>query len=272
MSRTFRAGFAGVLLCAVACAPAAQADDWKGKADLTASPDLMDGDWIQPADIMFVGDSQGLGFFGAQLYRSLATERDAKADRVLKVWALWTCGSDVASWDRGATTYCGIRTCNGAGDCARDHGPFDRPGRVRYAALSRYLGLVRPRVTIVSLGTNMLTSRGFEFRGYYGAYLAEAAKLAGQIQASGSACIWIGPPQTALKTRPLAEYEQFDVDFGRAVTGKGCRYIDSDKLSDRAYVLKGDPEGIHYQGTGEKAWEAKVWQQLEPALRAVLVR
>jgi len=45
---------------------------------------------------------------------------------------------------RRATSYCGIRTCNGAGECARDHGPNDGPAHVRYLPLSNYLAVVRP--------------------------------------------------------------------------------------------------------------------------------
>jgi hypothetical protein len=248
-------------------AQGAQAEHWQGKPDMTDSPDLVSGDWIQPADIMFIGDSQGLGFFGAQLYRSLAAERDPKSGHPLKVWALWTCGSDVASWDRGATSYCGIRTCNGAGDCARDHGPLDRPGHVRYAPLRHYLSLVHPRVTIVSLGTNVLTDRETVFRNYTGRYLEEVGTLIDQIASAQSACIWIGPPQTAITTKPVEEYEAFVARFARAARSNGCVYIDSNRLSDRNFVLRSDPEGIHYQGAGEKAWETKVWAELEPALK-----
>ena len=50
-----------------------------------------------------------------------------------------------------------------------------------------------------------------------------------------------------------------------AVTG-------SPPLSDRSQLLRGDPEGIHYQGVGERAWETKVWQQLRPQLLAHLAR
>ena len=32
-------------------------------------PDIVSGDWIQPADILFVGDSEGLGDFGADVLR-----------------------------------------------------------------------------------------------------------------------------------------------------------------------------------------------------------
>ena len=244
----------------------------RDKPDRTDKPDIVQGDWIKPADILMIGDSESLGYFGAQLYRSLAAEPDPKTGRPLKVWAYWTCGSDVASWMRGGTSYCGIRTCNGAGDCARDHGPLDRPGRVRYDSLASYVAQVRPRVTVVSLGSNMLTMGARDFHGYYWVYMNEIGRLAKDIASGGSQCIWIGPPQAALTAKPLADYERFVADAGKVARAAGCAYIDSNPLSDRKYVLRGDSEGIHYQGAGEKAWETKVWAQLRPVLKSLLMR
>ncbi len=257
---------AAALLCVLAIGTA-QARD---RPDRTDNPDIVEGDWIQPADVLFIGDSESLGYFGAQLYRSLASEPDPKSGRPLKVWSFWICGSDVSSWMRGGVSYCGIRTCNGAGDCARDHGPFDRPGRVRYSALRDYLARIRPRLTILSLGSNMLTNRASSFRAFYATYLAQVGNLAGEIAQGHSQCIWIGPPQTAEKTKPAQDYERFSADVGHAARAAGCAYIDSNPLSDRNFVLRGDPEGIHYQGAGERAWETKVWAQLRPVLQARL--
>jgi len=233
-------------------------------------PNVVSGDWIGPADILFIGDSEGLGYFGAQLYRAMANERDPKNGKPLKVWSFWTCGSDAQSWLSGATSYCGIRTCNGAGDCARDHGPDDRPGRVHYAALRYYLGRVAPRITIVALGVNMLSLRDPSFRRAYGGYLEGVAALAGQIHDTNSRCIWIGPPQVALRTKSAEDYQRFSSDLGRAARRGGCGYIDSNPLSDRRYVVARDSEGIHYQAVGEKAWEAKVWGVLRPILIGLL--
>jgi hypothetical protein len=257
-----------VALCLLAAASAAAHD----RPDRTDNPDIVQGDWIKPADILVVGDSESLGYFGAQLYRSLSTEPDPKTGRPLTVWSFWTCGSDAATWLKGGTSYCGIRTCNGAGDCARDHGPLDKPGRVRYAALASYVAQVHPRITIVSLGSNMLTTRPGTFRAYFETYMDTAGRLAAAIRDGGSVCIWIGPPQAALATKPLADYERFTAALGAAVRAQGCIFIDSDPLSDRKYVLRGDPEGIHYQGAGERDWERRVWTQLRPALHARLAR
>ncbi len=268
--RRFLLRHAAALVCLLLLGGAASADDVK--PDDTSAPDVVEGDWIQPADVLLIGDSESLGYFGAQLYRSLSTEPDPKTGRPLKVWSLWTCGSDATTWKSGGTSYCGIRTCNGAGDCARDHGPLDRPGRVRYSALSEYLARVRPRVTIVSLGSNMLTNRASVFRGFYGTYLDAVGGLARDISRARSLCVWIGPPQVALTTKPVKDYEQFVADVGRAAADSGCIFIDSNPLSDRNYLLRSDSEGIHYQGEGERAWETKVWSKLHPALVARLSR
>ena len=260
-----------LLIAALTCALAGLAEA-RDKPDRTDDPDIVEGDWIRPADVMLIGDSESLGYFGAQLYRSLSTERDPRSGKALSVWSFWVCGSDVPGWMRGGVSYCGIRTCDGAGDCARDHGPLDKPGRVRYLGLGGYLARVHPRMTIVSLGSNMLTARPSTFRAFYATYLADVAQLAQDIAQGGSQCVWIGPPQPALSTKPAADYERFVADVGRAARAAGCAYIDSDPLSDRGFVLKGDPEGIHYQGAGERAWEAKVWGVLKPVLEARLAR
>src|SRR5258707_3650990 len=144
-------GAAVATFCALLSATAA-----RDRPDRTDDPDSVEGDWIRPADVLLIGDSESLGYFGAQLYRSLSVEPDPRTRKPLTVWSFWTCGSDVATWMRGGVSYCGIRTCNGTGDCARDHGPLDRPGRVRYLALREYELRVHPRITIVSLGSNML--------------------------------------------------------------------------------------------------------------------
>jgi hypothetical protein len=258
---------AALALCVLLCAPAAA----KEKPD-SYDPDIVQGDWIKPADILFIGDSESLGYFGAQLYRSLSNEPDPKTGRPLRVWSFWTCGSDAATWLSGGTSYCGIRTCNGAGDCARDHGPLDRPGRVRYAPLARYVEQVKPRVTLISLGSNALTTRIAAFHAYYNVYLDIAARLVRAVQAAGSRCIWIGPPQVALTTKPEADYRRFVTDLGRAVRAAGCGYVDSNPLSDRKYVLARDSEGIHYSGAGERDWEMRVWVQLRPLLLSQLAR
>jgi hypothetical protein len=200
----------------------------------------------------------------------MANERDPKSRKTLKVWSFWTCGSDAQSWLTGATSYCGIRTCNSAGDCARDHGPDDRPGHVRYAALRQYLAKVQPRVTVLALGVNMLSLHDRAFRRSYDGYLEGVAALARQIRDAGSRCIWIGPPQVALKTKSAEDYARFSSDLGIAARRAGCAFVDSNPLSDRRYVAPRDSEGIHYQPTGEKTWEANVWTVMRPILIGLL--
>lgn len=223
---------------------------------------------LAPADVLYVGDSESLGYFGDNIHKWVAATPDPKSRTPLSVRSFWTCGADVISWMSGGVSYCGARRCISPGVCTRDQGR----GHVPYGSLKSYLAAVRPRVTIVSLGTNFLTEREFYSRNYYRYYLKRAQDLAEQIARAGSACIWVGPPQASLRTKPAEDYERFDADFAAAVQAGGCNYIDSNPLSDRSYVLPHDGEGIHYRGDGEKQWSAAVWKEMEPALKRSLVQ
>ncbi|HEX4301977.1 MAG TPA: hypothetical protein VHZ78_04250 [Rhizomicrobium sp.] len=256
---------AAALLCAGLCLMAASAHRHRA-ADL--APDLAT---IQPADVLFFGDSQNLGYFGAQLYRSISAETDPKTGRALGVWGYWVCGSDVDDWLTGSKTYCGMRVCAPPADrCIEDYGPQDHADDVRYPAITAYAARVHPRVTLIVLGSNLLTWKMGEFRGAYDSYMASAGRMADAIAKGGSQCIWIGPPQIALHAKPIEVYERYVADLRRAVTAHGCAFIDSNPLSDRKFLLRSDPEGIHYDGTGERAWEHGVWAALRPLLQARL--
>ncbi|MDR3528181.1 MAG: hypothetical protein P4L57_12980 [Rhizomicrobium sp.] len=232
--------------------------------------DPVQGAWIRPSDVLYVGDSQGLGYFGDNLYRWLSDKRDPKTGANLTVWTYWTCGSDVMSWLAGGRTVCGIRACNGAGDCARDHGPNDGPAVVHYRPLREYLADIRPRLTIISLGTNFLTAHEFRYQAARDYYLSRAQTMIKQVRAANSRCIWIGPPQPALKTRTADEYNDFMDSLRQQVEADGCTFIDSGPLSDRRFVLPRDSEGTHYTGEGEKQWSVGVWRVLAPAVDKAL--
>jgi hypothetical protein len=119
--------FAGALICLMVCGAGAVPDVTLDNPEA--------GDWVRTADVLYVGDSESLGYFGDNIYRWASEMKHPRTGRKLSVWSFWTCGSDVMSWLVGAKTYCGIRTCNGAGQCARDHGKHDGPGRVAYGPL-----------------------------------------------------------------------------------------------------------------------------------------
>lgn len=240
------------------------------KPDAYDYDDTMGADWLRPADVMYIGDSESLGYFGDNIYRAVSTEHDPRTGKPLSVWTYWTCGSDVTTWLHGAVSHCGVRACNGSGRCARDHAPLDKPGHIPYGPVTRYLKDVHPRVTLVSLGTNILTMRHFRQTGFYSIYLDAVGQMADRIEAAGSRCIWIGPPQPALKTQPDEEYQTFMRELGHAAESHGCKFIDSGPLSDRSLLLARDPEGTHYRGAGEIAWSEKVWEKLEPLLKAAL--
>lgn len=247
----------GALLCASA---GAEPDSYL--------PDPVQGAWLGKADILYIGDSESLGYFGDEIYRWMAARKDPHTGQSLKVWSYWTCGSDVFGWLVHAHTVCGIRTCNTSGHCARDARPGGGPATVSYGPIRTYLEAMKPRVTVISLGTNFLTAR--EFSAAKAIYFERAATMVAQVRSAGSRCVWIGPPQPALKTRSEADYGGFVAGLKKAVESGGCAFIDSAALSDRRYVIARDPEGTHYQGDGEKKWAAAVWTLLAPALDKLL--
>ena len=251
---------AGVVACVVMASSAACADP-----DSTLTNPVTES-WLGKADVLYIGDSESLGYFGDGIYRAMTGKKDPKSGQPLTVWSYWTCGSDVTSWLSHARTVCGIRTCNTSGHCARDHGNNDGPAKVSYGPIRTYLEAVRPRVTVISLGTNFLTAREFQYQEPYRFYLDRVATMVRQVKESGSRCIWIGPPQVGEKTRNAAGYASFIADLKRTVEAGGGSFIDSAPLSDRKYVLSRDSEGTHYQGEGEKKWAAAVWKELAMVL------
>ena len=254
---------AGMVACAVMLSGA-----WADPDSTLTDPVTSAG--LGKADVLYIGDSESLGYFGDGLYRAMTGKKDPKTGKPLTVWSYWTCGSDVTSWLSHARTVCGIRSCNSSGHCARDHGPNDGPAMVSYGPIRTYLEAVRPRVTVISLGTNILTAREFQSKTPYQFYLGRVATMVRQVKEAGSHCIWIGPPQVGEKTRNAAGYGSFIADLRRTVESGGGSFIDSAPLSDRKYVLARDSEGTHYQGEGEKKWAAAVWQVLAPVLDKAL--
>ena len=92
-------------------------------------------------------------------YASNLLEVFADESASVRVCGVGDDGSDVDDWQTGGKTYCGLRVCDPVNDrCAADYGPQDHADNVRYEAITAYAARVHPRVTIVSLGSNLLTS------------------------------------------------------------------------------------------------------------------
>ncbi len=226
-------------------------------------------DWIGRSDILYVGDSESLGFFGDELYRAISSTRDPVTSQNLTVGSIWICGSDAEDWTNGGVSSCGARACDSDKNCSRtDRHASSKP--VRYPGLRAYLEKVQPRITLIALGANVLTRPLPDFSRFYPAYFKALSQLLGEISRAGSLCIWIGPPQLSPLTKPLTTYAKFNRDLRIAVRHGNCLYIDSNQLSDRSYIQPADKEGVHYQKEGELLWARRTWPQLRPDLMELL--
>jgi hypothetical protein len=184
------------------------------------------------AGVLILGDSNGEGPFGGELYDVLRTLRDPLTNRPLRVEIYAKCGAGSNDWTSReyAKLDCGAWRC---GD--------DRPtsaclhfmtGEIPpLPELYRELGAER-RVTLVVLGLNMIIGNREEKMG-------DARELIREIAAQNSACIWVGPPQTGDGFVSVERYDGFIADLSQTVTAAGCRYISSADKTDRRNL------GIH---------------------------
>ena len=159
--------------------------------------------------ILSIGDSHSVGEFGIALDRQL---RDHDSTRELSSYA--SCSSKVSSWYSGFRTHCGWRrTVTTRNQAARTaHGLLGRTPR-----FTNLLRRKSPDVTLVALGANSLKASDPANRD-------SMVRIITDIQASGSECIWIGPP------REPGRNEQALTNYYRLLhetIGNDCRIFDS---------------------------------------------
>ena len=129
--------------------------------------------------ILFVGDSHSYGPFGTVVDQALREQSE-------KVVSIASCGASASTWleksNNFKSTNCGYWK-------KTDVQKEIRTQSHQLNSLNSELTSVRPQVTVIALGTNMLGDvNGFRSE------LKAVEKLISQVQQSGSRCIWIGPP------------------------------------------------------------------------------
>lgn len=184
------------------------------------------------AGVLVLGDSNGEGPFGGELYDVLRTLHDPLTDRPLRVEIYAKCGAGSNDWTSReyAKLDCGAWRCGGGrpvSACLHFMQGEIPPLPDLYGALG-----ARRRVTLVVLGLNMIIGNREE-------KMADARELIREIAAQNSACIWVGPPQTGDGFVSVERYDGFIADLRRTVTEAGCRYISSADKTDRRNL------GIH---------------------------
>jgi hypothetical protein len=191
--------------------------------------------------VAFIGDSHSVGSFGQEM-DSLLRARGAL------VWTTAVCGSSPDWYFRDAAIQCGFFFRNADGESER--GTRGRPT----PRLSAILDAAKPTVTVVALGANLINLTP-EYARRTTRPMVEA------IAASGSRCVWIGPPHGRNKPEDklTALYKAL-----QETSEDLCLFVDS-----RPYIRYPDTggDGVHYDHLGPEGrrmareWARKVFTQ-----------
>ncbi|UXR63208.1 SGNH/GDSL hydrolase family protein [Bdellovibrio bacteriovorus] len=194
--------------------------------------------------VLLLGDSHAYGKYGEVLdshFRATAKQ----------VTSFSSCGSSPSTWTTTSanfkSTNCGFWKKNAA----------DRETRVKSHKLPSFnaeLKSLRPQLTVITLGTNILGSTG-----NINSEKKHIESMMKAIRAQGSECVWVGPPDLA-KT-PFSKNLQSGVATIKALADKNqCHFIDSTKLTQ---YPSGKSDGIHY-GPGDSAnWGKAVIEKIK---------
>lgn len=196
---------------------------------------------------LFIADSHGAGAFGIEVDKYLRTIAS-------QATSVASCGSSPSNWVSGSTT---IQKTNCGYWRKKPDGNEIRVPKHELGSLENELDQAKPNLTVVALGTNMLSSpQNIEKE------KASIEKMIAQIKKSKSQCIWIGPPD--LVKKPFIDNLKNGIKEIRAVVEKNkCVFIDSTEVTTYA---KNNKDGIHYGKREAADWgidaSEKINQQL----------
>ena len=188
------------------------------------------------ATFLLVGDSHTYQSFGRNLDELLRAQSESR----VATFASW--GTSPASWFANGT----------AAPPYFEHDPdgrlVDLPSAVT-PVYSELLTRFRPQLTIIALGAN-LYGAPFDYSS------ATVNKMAQMTANAGSACIWVGPPDSRERAGP-----EMDELYGvlRGASAPHCRFVDS-RTWTRYPDTGGD--GLHYDYLGEEGLkQTRHWAQ-----------
>lgn len=195
-------------------------------------------------DVLLVGDSHTVGFFGQELFQSLSAKRYAVG------------GTNSSHWLNKAI--CPGEKCPFTYGYATPKTDTYLSGRVpkHFPGLAGLIEETNPSRIIIALGTNDACGQ-----------VSSAEKLAKLTQ--GKNCVWVGPP---LFTKgPVIrncggskeKYNQF-VDRLKAAVTPHCRFVDSRLIRNaNGNPIEADAsDRVHFSKQLGSYWGAKVFEQL----------
>lgn len=196
--------------------------------------------------ILLIGDSHTAGFFGMALDQSLRKLSD-------KVTSIGSCGSSPSNWTQSDSkfqqTNCGFWKKNSEGKITSSQ-------KHTTPSFSEALKETQPDVTIIALGTNMLSSPSDIKR-----ELKFIEAMLKKTRESRSQCIWIGPPNLAkdpFRANLLSGISQMK----SLIEKSHCEFIDSNNFTRYPSSVKRS-DGIHYPKNQAIEWATKIQPSLE---------
>lgn len=193
--------------------------------------------------VLLLGDSHAYGKYGEVLDAHFRTS--AK-----QVTSFSSCGSSPSTWTTTSanfkSTNCGFWKKSAA----------DREIRVKSHKLPSFsteLQNLRPQLTVITLGTNILGSPG-----NIASEKKHIESMMKAIRAQGSECVWVGPPDLA--KAPFSKNLQSGVEVLKTLAEKNqCHFIDSTKLTQ---YPAGKSDGIHYGPNDSAKWGRSVIEKI----------
>jgi hypothetical protein len=187
--------------------------------------------------VLFIGDSHSYGKMGIEIEKNLSEV----ASRVVMESS---CGSTPSTW-LGKTGYektvCGFWLKDGKLET--------RSNKHKTPKISDELERINPQFTIIELGTNIAAAARPENHAGSIKAVLEA------IKASGSQCIWIGPPDAHSKIVTNDKLQRTNELLKKLTAEFSCHYIDSLAITQFPSDSK---EGIHYPPKLSKEWGEKL--------------
>jgi hypothetical protein len=213
-------------------------------------------DTLSSQPILYIGDSISDGLFGGTIDQDL---RSVSSNVKTLAW----CGSTPATWMNNAPrarTICGFWEHDPSGSQSRAL-PKSAPNFVDE------LASVKPRVTVVQLGTNIAAI----YPELGGKAKDSAQAMMEQIKSHGSQCVWIGPPPVDPRKEHVISLEKLNetsMMIKNVALSEGCTYIDTLKAIP---LVKGPTvDGIHPKGFLGQAWADILWAPQSPGAQPLL--
>ncbi len=186
--------------------------------------------------VLYIGDSHSVGVFG----HSMTTLIQDVLPKNVALMAVASCGSEPRWWLDGKTTSCGLRTLY-------PNGFDDEIHKAQTPKIAELLNIVKPKITVVQLGSNLVLVSNEEREKSTDAMMDLIEKKGGQ-------CVWISAPDS--RKFSAAEINNVNELLKKLAKKHRCKLIDSRKYTK--YPAGGD--GLHYGGK-DGAPIAKYWAE-----------